>query len=203
MSRERVVSRASWTALHRPGTDRASLAAIEGGWRLSGRAELRFPEGDSIFRYVITCNERWEPRSADLAFRLGSERRKVEIEAGEDLEWMVAGFRNPDLQGCTDLDFAASPSTNTLALNRLALPVGGRAEIRTVYIMFPDIVPIAVRQRYTRLAERRYFYEGLHNGFEREFEVDDRGWVSHYPGGWEWTESRSPHARPRTRSRSR
>lgn len=116
--------------------------------------------------------------------------------------WTVGGFANPDLTGCTDIDFAASPSTNTLALNRLRLPIGGSAEIRVVYFVFPDVVPLAVRQRYTRLADRRYRFEGLHNGFEREFEVDERGWVSHYPGGWEWTEAGSRHA-PRTRDRRR
>lgn len=111
----------------------------------------------------------------------------------------MAGFPNPDLAGCTDIDFAASPSTNTLALNRLALPVGGSAEIQVVYFVFPDIVPLAVRQRYTRLAELRYRFEGLHNGFEREFEMDEQGWVSHYPGSWERMDTRSRRT-PRTRN---
>ncbi len=200
MAGARIVARARWRALRHPGTDRALLTAIEGGWRLSGHAEIRFPEGDTSFRYRVVCNERWEPRAARIDLRIGSDRRQVEIEADSAHGWIVGGFRNPDLLGCTDLDFAASPSTNTLALKRLGLPVGGSAEIRTAYFVFPDVVPMAVRQRYTRLSDRRYLYEGLHNGFRREFDVDEHGWVSHYPGGWEWTESRSPHARRPARS---
>lgn len=202
MARARVTGRASWKALRHPGTESAVLAAVGGGWRLSGAAHIRFPEGDTDIRYAILCNERWEPRSVEIGLRTSSERRRITIEVDRDREWTVGGFRNPELSGCTDIDFAASPGTNTLTLNRLGLPVGGRAEIRTAYVVFPDVMPIAVRQRYTRLAERRYFFEGLHNGFEREFQIDEHGWVSDYPGGWKRTETAKGGATRRTRGRA-
>jgi uncharacterized protein len=191
VSRPRVVARASWRALRHPGSESAVLSQIEPGWRLAGRADVRFPEGPTTFRYRIDCTPRWEPRKAELTVRFGSDVRRIEILKDERHDWTVAGFRNPDLRGCTDLDFNASPSTNTLALNRLALQVGETAEILTAYVMFPDIMPIATRQRYTRLEERRYFFEALHNNFSHEFEVDERNIVTRYPDSWERVPSAS------------
>ncbi len=187
MSAPRVVAHASWRALRHPGWEAATLSEVEDGWRLAGRAEIRFPEGPTAIRYRIDCSRRWEPRAVQLVLRTPAGRRRIEILRSEAREWTVSGFRNPDLRGCTDIDFAASPATNTVTLNRLALPVGKTTEIRTTYVMFPDITPIAVRQRYTRISERRYFFEGLHNGFSREFEVDERNLVTTYPEGWERT----------------
>jgi len=117
--------------------------------------------------------------------RQGGERRLLQVEIGEDGQWDIGGFHHPELRGFTDIDLSASPSTNTLALRRLGLPVGSAAEIDVGWVVFPDLEVRAVRQRYRRLSERLYRYEGLHNGFVAEFEVDARGLVSTYPGFWE------------------
>ncbi len=119
----------------------------------------------------------------------------------ERREWTVAGLRNLELDGCIDLDLAATPATNTLAIKRLALPLGGGAQIRTAWFLFPDLEPPAVPPRYTRTSDRHYIYEGLHNGFAAEFNVDDAGFVTDYPGSWESLPP-SP-GRPRRDSRSR
>ena len=50
--------------------------------------------------------------------------------------------------------FTVTPATNTLALNRLALPVGRRQEIRTAWFMFPDIEGRAVRHVLAGADER-------------------------------------------------
>ncbi len=202
MSGTRVVARASWRALRHPGKETAVLSSVEGGWRLAGRADIRFPDGPTTFRYRIDCSPRWEPTDAEITVRTATDLRKIGIQKDENHAWTVGGFQNPDLRGCIDLDFAASPATNTLALNRLALQVGETAEILTAYVMFPDIMPIAARQRYTRLAEGHYFFEALHNNFSHEFFVDEDNVVTRYPDGWE----RLPPPRSRTsggRTRSR
>ena len=185
MSRAKPIARVAWRCLWHPGTEVATLAALETGWRLSGQADLQFAESPASFRYRIDCTPGWEPRDARIVLRTPSATRRVEILADERHRWTVGGIRNPELQGCTDLDFTATPATNTLALKRLALPVGGRQEIRSAWFMFPDIEGRAVRQRYTRISEDHYLYEGLHNGFVAEFDVDDLGLVTEYPEGWE------------------
>ena len=70
-------------------------------------------------------------------------------------------------------------------MKRLNLAVGDAAEIRTAWVVFPDLEVRSVKQRYRRLSEDRYRYEGLHNGFVAEFDMDDIGFVLHYPEFWE------------------
>lgn len=185
MSPPRVLGRAEWRYFRHPGTDRATLSATDQGFRLSGSARVRFPEGPTLFRYLVACDPEWRPRSMRVDLRQGGERRLLQVEIGEDGQWDIGGFHHPELRGFTDIDLSASPSTNTLALRRLGLPVGSAAEIDVGWVVFPDLEVRAVRQRYRRLSERLYRYEGLHNGFVAEFEVDARGLVSTYPGFWE------------------
>lgn len=185
MSPPRIIGRAQWRYFRHPGTDRVTLSATDEGFHLSGSARLRFPEGPTSFRYEFTCDPAWRPRGAEVDLRQGRERRFLRAEIREDGEWSIDGFRHPELRGFTDLDLSASPSTNTLALRRLGLPIGDAAEIDVGWVVFPDLEVRAVRQRYTRLSERRYRYEGLHNGFVAEFDVDEVGLVTDYPEFWE------------------
>lgn len=185
MTLGRVVARGSWRVLWRPGKDTATLSALPSGWRLSGRGEMEFPEGLCLLRYWIECNPRWEPRAAELSVRTPSGHRRVAIRVEDGHHWVFRDVRNPDLRGCTDLDLSTTPSTNTLALKRLALPVGGSAEILAAWITFPDMEPHPVPQRYTRVGERHYLYEAPHNNFVGEFDVDESGFVTAYPASFE------------------
>ena len=196
MSRPKVVARMAWRCLWRPGTEVASLAALEHGWRLAGRAELVFAEGTRTVRYRVDCTSGWEPRSAEVVVRSPSSTRRVEILVDEAHEWTVGGFRNPELSGCSDVDFTATPATITSPLRRLGRPVGGRQELRTAWFMFPDLEGRAVRQRYTRLSDRHYRYEGFNNNIVGEFDVDELGLVTDYPRAWERIPT--PATRPRS-----
>lgn len=185
MSGPRVIGRAAWRYFRHPGTERATLYETDAGYRLTGTAAIRFPEGPARFTYSVTTNEAWEPKQAHVDQQLRGRRRFVRVEIDEDGTWEIDGFPRRELRGFTDFDLSASPSTNTLAIRRLDLPVGGSAEIRSGWVVSPDLEIRPVRQRYTRLAEERYRYEGLHNGFVAEFDVDEIGLVVHYPEFWE------------------
>lgn len=185
MTRARVVARGAWRCIWRPGTDAATLSAVDDGWRLSGRGEMHFPEGLARIRYRIECSPRWEPRVAEIAVRTTSDRRRVTIRAEDGGEWTIRDYRNPDLRGCTDLDLSTTPSTNTLTLKRLSLPVGGSAKVLAAWVTFPDIEAHAVVQHYTRVSEYHYRYEAPHNDFYGEFDVDDAGLVTEYPRSFE------------------
>lgn len=58
-------------------------------------------------------------------------------------------------------------------------------EIDVIYIdvLKNDIVP--VRQRYTKIAFNKYFYENLNSGFKGNISVDESGFVDHYFGLFE------------------
>ncbi len=195
MSPPRILGRAQWKYFRHPGTDQATLSSTDSGFHLSGRAHLRFPEGPTTVVYAISCDRAWRPRSAQVNLRHGREKHFLHVEVSEEGTWETDGVGRRDLRGLTDVDLSASPSTNTLAVRRLDLPVGGAAEIETGWIVFPDLEVRPVRQRYTRMSENHYRYEGLHNGFSAEFDVDEIGFVVHYPEFWERVPLSTPQRR--------
>jgi hypothetical protein len=201
MSSSRVVGRVRWTSLYHPGTEVSTLASTREGWRLSGIVRMRFPEGPTAVRYRVDCSPDWLPRSAEIGLRSGGLSRRLLVRIDSERGWEVGGFPRQDLQRCPLLDLSATPATNTLALRHLALPVGAAREVSVAWISFPDLDVRPVVQRYTRLGDSRYRYEGLHNGFSAEFEVDALGFVRDYPGFWE--RARAPPKRRVTRSTPR
>ncbi|WP_160005321.1 putative glycolipid-binding domain-containing protein [Rhizobium sp. 18055] len=89
-----------------------------------------------------------------------------------------------NLAGCVDVDIAATPFTNTLPIRRLKLKTGQTETIKVAYVSVPELSVEPVKQRYTRLAETRFLYEGISTSFSAELEVDDVGMVLDYPGAF-------------------
>jgi hypothetical protein len=94
------------------------------------------------------------------------------------------------LNGCSDVDFAATPFTNTPPIRRLDLHQEESAEIAVVYIDSPSLAVTSVWQRYTCLSRDsdggRYRFEALPypalpEGFVAELSVDADGLVCDYP----------------------
>jgi hypothetical protein len=89
----------------------------------------------------------------------------------------------PDLDGAIDVDLSVTPFTNTLPIRRLDLAEGQRADIRAVYVHFPDLGLTIDRQRYTCLKRgSQYRYESLDSDFVRDIEIDADGLIVTYPG---------------------
>ena len=185
MSPDAVLGEALWKCLHHPGEDTSTLISTDDGWRLEGLARIRFPEGPTTVRYVVDCTRDWGPKTARIELRRKRQDRVLHIQVDSRGNWEVGGFRRKDLHGSAALDLAASPATNTIAVRRLDLPIGGSQEIPVAWMTFPDLEVRPVRQRYSRLSNDNYRYEGLHNGFIAEFDVDELGFVLNYPGFWE------------------
>lgn len=77
-----------------------------------------------------------------------------------------------------DVDLGFSPSTNTLPIRRLGLPVGATREIGVLWVIFPTFEVAAGRQTYERLGEHTWRYRSA--GFVGDLEVDDVGLVVTY-----------------------
>ncbi len=133
----------------------------------------------------------------DAAYCARELRATVEGPAGRHLglvadgrgAWRGAdGARLPDLDGCIDLDIAATPLTNTLPIRRLGLADGESAELLVAYVSVPTLDVLPVHQRYTLLSHdsqgSRYLYEGLDSGFRAEVSVDADGLVTDYADIW-------------------
>jgi uncharacterized protein len=141
---------------------------------------LREDVGYGLF-YRIVLDQGWRVREVELSTTGAAE--KLVLRADGKGRWQSAeGLPLPALDGCIDIDIAATPFTNTLPIRRLRLSEGVDQVIRVVYIPVPTLEPIAVDQRYTCLQSGRlYRYEGLSSGFDGELPIDDDGFVIDYP----------------------
>src|SRR6185369_13060408 len=92
------------------------------------------------------------------------------------------GVTMPALDGAIDVDLSITPFTNTLPIRRLNLIAGQHADIRVVYLRFPDLSLSIDRQRYTCLKSGQYRYESLDTEFTRDIDVDTDGLIVTYPG---------------------
>ncbi len=102
--------------------------------------------------------------------------------ADADRRWSRDGSRAPDLDGCTDIDIAATPLTNTFPINRLAgLAVGASVTSSVTWVDVPELGATRVDQTYRRLAPRRWEYSDQRHG-AFELSVDDDGLVVDYTG---------------------
>jgi uncharacterized protein len=136
--------------------------------------------------YRVIAGRDWRILHADFMHADRSVHTVLHAEGND--HWSTGSDHSPEpqLNGCTDLDFAATPFTNTLAIHRLNLAAGQSADIRTAYVTLPYLSPEPVDQRYTCLEPgRRYHYLGLFSNLDVELDVDEDGLVKDYPGLFE------------------
>jgi hypothetical protein len=132
-------------------------------------------------RYRIVMDGRWRVRRASVAL-IGRADPLVLVADGQGGWTGTDGAEIPDLQGVADVDFSATPFTNTLPIRRLRVGVGKSADVDTAYVDFPTLAVRRDAQRYTRVEERLWRYEARDGSFEREITVDEDGVVVEYPG---------------------
>lgn len=129
--------------------------------------------------YKVRCDHFWRVRTVDVAIAGG---KRLHLRTDGKGHWTdTKGRPLTQLEGCIDVDIAATPFTNTLPIRRLRLNEDESADIRVAYVPLPSLEPEAVEQRYTKLGDDRYLYEGLFRSFRGELEVDEDGLVVDYP----------------------
>lgn len=134
--------------------------------------------------YKLSLDRSWRLQEAHL--RLAGQDNALILRCDGAGHWQD-GANNALSQfaGCIDIDIAVTPFTNTLPIQRLALPIDGSKEIRVVYVPIPSLQPRVMSQRYTRKTVDRYLYEGLSSNFKAELTVDNDGLVIDYPSLFE------------------
>ncbi|MCC3763866.1 putative glycolipid-binding domain-containing protein [Glycomyces sp. TRM65418] len=168
-----------WTARQWPGSEHLDLQVGHDGVVADGLIIVA-PTGEPIrLAYRIECDRAWHTRKVTLE-RHGHER--TTLDHNEHDHWIVNGRERSDLTGCTDVDIALTPFTNTLPIRRLGLNLGDAADLRVVYIRpEADLTIEPAEQRYTRL-DAGYRYES--GSFRADLAVDRDGLVTDYPGLW-------------------
>ncbi len=130
--------------------------------------------------YTVHCDRQW--RVLYAAFRVMGGRTLVLHSDGAGHWRDGEGRALSALDGCIDIDIAATPFTNTLPIMRLGLARGERRPISVVYVAAPQLEPTRVEQAYVCLdPQREYRYEGIFRDFTADLRIDEDGLVIDYP----------------------
>jgi uncharacterized protein len=179
-------ARILWRRLISPGHEGAWLSTNDSGEVLTGTAVFAHEGEPCSLSYQVICDRAWRTRSARVEGRVGSRRvSSVQIDADPSGRWRLHGEEQPQVDGCDDIDLNFSPSTNLLPIRRLGLEVGSEAPVRAAWLRFPAFVLEPLEQSYRRTGDRSYRYASAGGSFTAELEVDESGFVTRYPGGWE------------------
>lgn len=174
-----------WRRLDRPGHELAKLTlGADGSAALRGTTIFADDGEPTIVTYEVNCDSAWRTRRAYVTGTRGQRAFDLVFSVDSSGRWDRNGEPIPVVAGCPDVDLSFTPATNLLPIRRLALAVGASAPVRAAWLRFPELTIEVLEQTYTRIADRRYAYESGHGAFRAELEVDDVGFVVHYPNLW-------------------
>jgi uncharacterized protein len=154
------------------------------GWLFHG-SEVLVGEETLSCTFSVVVGADWVTRRVVVtAVSAAGESRRV-LEA-VDGRWTVDGAARPDLDGCVDVDIAATPLTNTFPIRRLThLAVGQQVTSGVAWVDVPALGVTRVDQTYERLGhqdgrDRWRYSDPIHGAFV--LTVDAEGLVVDYEG---------------------
>ena len=168
----------------RRGLSVARREHVDDGWLFHG-SEILVGDETLSCTFSVVVGPDWVTRRAEVLSVSGVGQVRRVLEASE-AHWTVDGASRPDLEGCVDVDIAATPLTNTFPIRRLAdLAVGESVAAEVAWVDVPALSVSRVDQTYERLADRdglvRWRYsDPAHGAFL--LTVDDDGLVLDYEG---------------------
>jgi hypothetical protein len=175
-----------WAPWDGPGLEHLRLRSADIGYVATGT--VLGLSGGLPFRmqYKIKCDSDWHVRKV-LLDCLGPEGgRERQLRATGRGQWKDdSGEILPQLDGCHDIDIDVTPFTNTLAVRRLKLKPGQRADLKALYVSVPSLQIRVVEQRYACVEQRAdgmvLTYEGLSSNVTADLPLDADGLVIDYP----------------------
>lgn len=172
-----------WQGLLTPSLERCVLSTAGDGFELSGLILQAQKETPYVARYSIQLDRTWETRKLELELELeNGSRRTLLLNRDAAGHWNRDGNRLPGFDDCIDIDLEWSPSTNTLPIRRLHLPVGQTMALAATWIRFPSLEIERLEQSYERLSTNRYRYRSGH--FMADLTLDPDGLVVQYGAYW-------------------
>lgn len=171
-----------WAPWDGPGLEHLRLRSADIGYVATGTV-LGMTDGLPFrLQYKIKCDGDWRARKVLLDCLGPQGGRERMLRATERGQWKDdSGEIIGALDGCHDVDISATPFTNTLAIRRLKLKPGQRADLKVLYVSVPSLQIRAVEQRYTCVDASTVTYEGLFRNFTADLPLDPDGLVVDYP----------------------
>lgn len=173
-----------WRRLDRPGHESARLFLLDSVWHLAGTAVFVHDRQPCRLDYLLKCDSHWQTVSGKIVGWVGDETVGVDISVDPARRWRLNGEECNQVADCIDLDLNFSPLTNLLPIRRLNLAVGQEANVRAAWLRFPSFKFEPLDQIYRRIETSTYRYESAGGRFVAELELDDVGFVTHYPNFW-------------------
>ncbi|CAD6550097.1 hypothetical protein LMG28727_05093 [Paraburkholderia kirstenboschensis] len=169
-----------WASQEGDGVEHLSFDARDDGFEVeSVVVGQRYGKAYGL-HYKVRCDAQWRTRYAWLKIVAGGE---LELHGDGEGNWRDGhGLLLSAIEGCIDIDIAATPFTNTLPIRRLQLTQGERRPIQVAYISTPDLQVTRVEQAYSCVElNLEYRYEGIFRDFTANMKVDNDGLVIDYP----------------------
>jgi uncharacterized protein len=185
------VSSCLWRRIQGVGLERFVLGRADDRWILRGTILAMDAQGPVEARYEVVCDAGWRTQRTRVAIRDSAGERERELTAANG-RWHLDGRELDAVQGSIDVDLEWSPSTNTLPIRRLGLPVGGSSgPLRMAWIRFPGLEIEPLPQEYRHVSPQHYRYASGGGAFQADIEVDEAGVVTRYADIWQRVESTS------------
>jgi hypothetical protein len=173
-----MVATALWHNPYDNSSELCHLLELQAGFRLEGLVLVPFADAPARVDYHVEVDDQWRSRRVEIRMESATLVKHVALFRGAAGQWILDGKRLKHLDGCIDVDFRLTPSTNTLPIRRLAPAVGDVVETRAAWIGFPELEVVASKQSYERLSRNGYRFRA--NSFEADILVDDAGFVLRY-----------------------
>jgi uncharacterized protein len=188
------VSNARIVAWRRAGSGEGhSLGRLEGGadgWLAYGSEILVLPAETLACHFRVELDADWRTRAVHVESVWADGAELLDLRADEQRRWWRDGSRMPELDGCIDVDPAATPLTNTFPIRRLGqLAVGDAHTSPVAWVEVPRLEVRRVEQTYKRLGAVRddppaveawQYSDPMHGVFR--LTVDSDGLVVDYEG---------------------
>lgn len=168
-----------WTAWEGDGIEEMSLRWENEGWTVEGLLH-----GVDV-QYVLRLGATWKVHQFMLFRDLDDPDLWLATD-GAGRWGEVNGAHRTDLDGCTDIDIALTPTTDSILIRRLPLHVGHGGELTVAVVDVETLSVSPAHRRYSRLDTHRWRIEHLDAGGHAEHavevDVDEHGFVEDYPG---------------------
>jgi uncharacterized protein len=170
-----------WRKLDQSGQDSCRLFKLPKGWLLSGAAVFSDNDRPCHLNYEVATDTVWKTRRAKIFGFIGNNAVDLRICSTSQQRWFADGVQQDKVGGCMDLDLGFTPATNLIAIRRLALKVGQRAEAPAAYLAFPKMRLEMLEQTYHRTGRTTFDYTAPRFGYADTLEVGPSGAVISYP----------------------
>lgn len=163
------------------GHSLGSVRPTDTGWLVHG-TEVLIGADTLACWFRVDLDRGWVTRAVHVRAFSDRGETTLDLEADAARRWTMDGMEQRHLEGCVDVDIAATPLTNTFPICRLAtLEVGESRTAPVAWVNVPALLVSRVEQTYRRLGERRWEYsDPTHGAFV--LEVDTAGVVETYQG---------------------